>query len=84
MSLRNMTVIALLWLVSLFAVGTIVSAQAYRINPVTPRVIAGPEFGFSIDGEQNGVPVGLPVVKIDGKWVAVKIGSADGGPKLLR
>lgn len=84
MSLRNMTVIALLWVLSLFAVSAIVHAQAYGINPVTPRVIAGPDVGFRIEGEQNGVPVGLLVVQIDGKWVPVKIGTADGRTQLLR
>ena len=82
MSLRSITVIALLWVLSLLAVGTVV--YGYAINPVTPRVIAGPEFGFRVEGEQNGVPIGLPVLRIDGEWVPVKIGTADGRGRLLR
>ena len=84
MSLRKMTVFALLWALSLFLVGTLVYAQSYGTNRVTPQIIAGQDFGFRIEGEQKGVPVGLPVVRIDGKWVPVKLGTADGQTHLLR
>jgi hypothetical protein len=63
------------WVLSLLVVKSVVSAQAYAINPVTPRVLSGPDFGFRIDGEQNGVPVGMPVVRVDGRWIEVKVGS---------
>jgi hypothetical protein len=84
MSLRGVTVVAVLWVLSLFAVGTIVYGQVYAINPVTPHVVAGPNFGIRIEGEQNGVPVGMPVVQIDGKWVTVTFGTADGKTNLKR
>jgi hypothetical protein len=73
-----------LWVLSLLAVGAVVQAQVYRIEPVAPRVIAGPDFGFRIVGNENGVPVGLLVVQIDGKWVPVKFGTVDGQSNLLR
>ena len=83
MSIRTMTIVALLWVISLFAVGKIVHAQAYVVNPVTPTVVAGPDVGIRVHGEQNGVPVGMPVVRIKGQWVEVKLAPAQ-GPNLLR
>jgi len=77
MSKRGVGIVAMLWVCSLFVVATIVQAQFHAVQPLTPRVIVGPEFGFRIEGQQNGVPVGLPVIRIDGQWVPVRIGSAD-------
>jgi hypothetical protein len=84
MSKRAIGIVAVLWVLSLLAVGKIVQAQVYQIQPVKPYVVSGPNFGIRIEGTENGVPVGLPVVQIDGKWVPVKFGSADGQTKLLR
>ncbi len=90
MSTRTIRVVALLWVLSLLAVGTIGyaqtsgRAQVYMTNPVSPTVVAGPDFGFRIEGEQNGVPVGLPVVRVNGQWVEVKIGSASGKAQPIR
>ena len=76
MSKRAIAIVAVLWVLSLLVMKSIVSAQAYAINPITPRVLAGPDYGFRIEGEQNGVLIGLPVVRVDGRWVEVKIGSS--------
>ena len=78
MSTRSIGFVAALWILSLLVVGSMVRAQSYRVNPVPPRVISGADFGFRIEGEQNGVPVGVPVVRINGEWMAVKVGSASG------
>ena len=81
---RRIVMFTLVWVASLLVVATIARAQAYPINPLPePRVVFGPDFGLRIEGEQNGVPVGLLVVKINGKWVEAKIGSVN-GPHLLR
>jgi hypothetical protein len=78
MSKGAIGIVVMLWVLSLLVVGTIVHAQVYRpTQPVTPRVVAGPEFGFRIEGQQNGIVVGVPVVQIDGKWVPAKIGPMD-------
>ena len=78
MSIRSTVVVAVLWVFSLLAVGSIVKAQAYRTNPLpTPRVLSGADFGIRVEGEQNGVPVGPLVVRIDGKWVEVQIGTVN-------
>jgi hypothetical protein len=83
MSIRRIAAVAVLWVASLFLVGTIAKGQSHSIYPVPPTVVSGPDFGFRIEGEQNGVPVGLLVVKIDGKWVQARIGSTK-GPNLVR
>ena len=80
MSKRAIAIVAVLWVLSLLVVKSFASAQAYAVNPVTPRVLAGPDYGFRIEGEQNGVPVGVPVVRVDGRWVEVKIGSSRAQP----
>ena len=78
MSMRVFGTVAALWILSLLVVASIVQAQSYRVNPVPPRVVSGVDFGFRIEGEQNGMPVGVPVVRINGEWMAVKLGSASG------
>lgn len=49
-------------------------AQAFRTEPVTPRVLSGADVGFRIEGQRGGVPVGKVVVRIDGEWVAAEFG----------
>ena len=84
MSIRRIVALAVVWVASLLLVVTMAKAQSHRINPLPePRVVSGPDVGFRIEGEQNGVPVGLLVVKINGKWVDARIGSAK-GPNLVR
>jgi hypothetical protein len=73
MSKRAVAIVAVLWVLSLLVVKSVVSAQSYGINPLTPRVLSGPDFGVRIEGEQNGVPVGTPVIRVDGRWIDVKI-----------
>ena len=84
MSRRTLGIVAVLWALSLLAVAGIVHAQAYSIQPVEPYVVSGPNFGIRIEGTQNGVAVGLPVVQVDGKWMPVKFGTLHGQPHLLR
>ena len=75
MSMRAIGTVAALWILSLLVVASIVRAQSYRVNPVTPRVVSGADFGFRIEGEQNGVPYGVPVLRMDGEWIAVRFGA---------
>jgi hypothetical protein len=84
MPVRRIVAFAILWVASLLVVATIARAQVYRMNPLPePKVVFGPDFGFRIEAEQNGVPVGPLVVNINGKWVEARIGSVK-GPNLLR
>lgn len=81
---RRIAMLAVLWVATLLIVATIARAQVHPINPLPePKVVFGPDFGIRIEGEQNGVPVGPLVVKINGKWVEVRVGSTQ-GPNLLR
>lgn len=84
MPVRRIVAFAILWVVSLLVVATMARAQVYSINPLPePKVVFGPDFGLRIEGEQNGVPVGPLVVKINGKWVEARVGSIN-GTNLLR
>jgi hypothetical protein len=85
MSIRAMLAVAILWVASLYAVGTIANAQAHLINPLPePKILSGPDFGIRIEGERNGKPVGLLVVRIDNRWMEVELGSVKGGVRPAR
>ena len=62
--------IAVLWIVSLAAVGMF--AQGRSAGKTEPEVIAGPDVGFRVDHYKGDTPVGELVVKKDGKWVPVE------------
>lgn len=40
----------------------------------TPKVYAGADIGFRVDGMRGEVPVVVPVVKVNGEWVEVEFG----------
>jgi hypothetical protein len=48
-------------------------AQVIAVNPVTPTVLAGGDFGFRIEGDRGGTPVGELVVKVNGQWVVAEL-----------
>ena len=80
MSVRTIISLAVLWVVSLFVVASAVKAQVYeppRVLP-EPRVVSGPDFGFRIESEQGGVPVGKLVVRVNGKWIEARVGNLPG------
>jgi hypothetical protein len=56
--------------------------QVVGIQPVTPTVISGADFGFRVEGNRGGTPVGTLVVKMNGQWVEADIASA-GLPKRI-
>jgi hypothetical protein len=41
-----------------------------RTEPIDPVVLSGGDVGFRMVGRQRDKPVGVWVVRIDGKWVA--------------
>lgn len=57
-------------------------AQSLRVDPVTPTVLSGPDFGFRVEGNRGGTPVGALVVKMNGQWVEAEIGAV-GRPKRI-
>jgi len=50
----------------------------------TTRQIALDAAPIRVEGEQNGVPVGVPVVRINCQWVEVKFGSAKSAKPITR
>jgi hypothetical protein len=85
MPFRTILAVAILWAASLFAVGSIVRAQDYLVNPLPePRILSGPDFGIRIEGERKGTPVGRLVVRIDNKWVEAEVGVVSGAVRPLR
>ena len=72
--------LALLWALSLLAVGAISSsAQAqgpggrpglpFNFLTESPTVVSGNDVGFRIERTQDGIPIGRLVVRVDGHWV---------------
>jgi hypothetical protein len=51
-----------------------VTAQAFAVDRVTPKVLVGPDVGFRVEGIRAGkTPVGKVVVKVNGEWVEAEI-----------
>jgi hypothetical protein len=74
MSVRAWVGIALLWLLSIFSVGSIVGAQVPLTTPVSPKVMSGADLGFRVEATQGDQVVGRVVVKVNGAWVDAVIG----------
>ena len=71
MNIRTKVVVALLWIVSLAAVGVMAQSRG-RGQAAEPEVIAGSNIGFRVDHYKGETPVGELVVKRDGKWIPVE------------
>jgi hypothetical protein len=46
--------------------------QARQATPNQPTVISGDDFGFRVDRYDGRRPVGVIVVRVDGRWVEPK------------
>ena len=83
LSLRARTVVILLWGASLVFVGVWTSAQSQVPPPAAeppleqPLVLSGSDVGFRVESRRGDVPRGQLVVKINGAWVPVVIGSGN-------
>ena len=84
MSIRTVLSLTCLWVVSLFMVASVVKAQVFEMPRPLPeaRVVSGPDFGFRIEGDQRGTPIGTLVVRIDGKWIEARVGQVPGAPRI--
>ena len=80
MSSRTILSLAVLWMLSLFVVSSVTKAQVFEVPRPLPeaRIVSGPDFGFRIESDQGGIPVGKLVVRVDGKWVEARIGTLPG------
>lgn len=75
MSIRNRVVLAVLWVLSLAAAAAAAAAQAQLWRPIPePRVLAGPDVGFRVEGLRGEVPTGRLVIRVNGEWVEADIG----------
>jgi hypothetical protein len=75
MSPRRIALFGVLCIALLFAVATIVKAQAPpRVIPAQ-GIVSGADLGFRIDGYQGDTPVGTLVVRVNGQWVPVQFGA---------
>ena len=81
MAIRSWLSLGVVWLISLVAVGKVVSAQApfWRALP-EPKVLFGDDVGFRVEGIRGEVPTGVIVIKVNGNWVEVQVG----GPKPIK
>jgi len=68
--------IALVVVAVLIAVGAWASAQVQEQRVDPPIVLSGSDVGFRITARQGDTPIGLLVVRVDGKWVPVRFGGA--------
>lgn len=50
-------------------------AHARIVRPLPPVIVSGENVGFRIEGDSNGRPIGALVIKQDGKWVPVDLGT---------
>lgn len=53
--------------------GEFVTAQVRPVEPVSPRVMAGPDIGFRVEGLRGERVVGRLVVNVDGRWVEAEL-----------
>lgn len=75
MTWRFWSLMGLLWVLSLLAVGTAASAQMRVWRPVPePKVLFGEDVGFRVDGFRGEIPSGTIVIRVNGAWVEAQIG----------
>jgi hypothetical protein len=78
MSIRARMIIAVLWIGSLMGVGAITHAQSQakelRRLP-EPRVMTGGDVGFRVEGMYGEMPTGTIVIRVNGQWVEVMVGT---------
>ena len=74
MSRRFRFVLAVVWLISLWAAAAI--GQTPRVTTPEPslseKVFSGKDLGFRIDGYEGTVPIGKFVVRVNDRWVEVE------------
>jgi len=81
-AMKHQTLLSLLVVVLVAIAVTWASAQAVRVDPVTPTVMSGADLGFRVEGNRGGTPVGTLVVKVNGQWIAADF-SSPGAPKRI-
>jgi hypothetical protein len=78
MTIRVWTLVGVLWLVSLAAVGSITYAQSPQPAPALPNMMTGTDLGFVVEQQKGGIAFGQLMVRVDGQWRRA-VGSARRG-----
>jgi hypothetical protein len=52
------------------ALGT---TQVTQVDKVSPKVLAGPDVGFRVEGLRGATPVGRIVVRVNDNWVEAEL-----------
>ena len=68
MTIRAWTLVGVLWLVSLAAVGSITYAQSPQPAPAPPNMMTGTDLGFVVEHQKGGIAFGQLMVRVDGQW----------------
>jgi hypothetical protein len=68
MSLRSRATLVILWVISLVAVGVLVSAQPQARKDPAP-LITGTDIGFRPEGWRGSARTGTFFVRVNGQWV---------------
>jgi hypothetical protein len=73
--------LALLWALSLIAMGEITSSAqrgrpSFNFLTESTTIISGTDVGFRIERTQDGIPIGKLVVRVDGAWVDTAVSAA--------
>jgi hypothetical protein len=67
---RLWSVVVIVWLVSLVAVGRLTYAQAQA--PANPaNMVTGSDIGFVVEGEKDGRVSGRWMIRVKGQWLPV-------------
>ena len=85
MSTKAIVSLALVWVLSLFVVASAVKAQVFEIpRPLPePRIVSGPDFGFRVEADLKGTPVGRLVIRVDGKWIEARVTAEPGVRRVM-
>ena len=72
MNVSRWSVLAVLWVFSLAAMGYAASQPRGGDGPTPGAILSGDDLGFRLVGPQGAAMTGTWVVKIDGKWVEAR------------
>ena len=73
--MRRWVLIATLWLLSVVAAGTFVYAQ---VRMGESNIISGPDLGFAVEQQKNGIAYGQLMVRVKGQWMPAGMSSKGG------
>ena len=77
MTRTKLVIVGMLWALSLVVVAAATAAaQAYAYRPLPePRVFAGADIGFRVEGMTGPMPTGDVVIRINDQWVKTRLGA---------